>query len=126
MGDYLKSVLKTTLLFAAVGALVALAAPHVMAMLGIYQSAQAATVVLGTVANPAVNGGIFGLFGAFSSGLGPVFDRVFGKTETSQPPLERRVHSQTISQQVNMQNARFAEREMARRELPDNLESLGR
>ncbi len=122
MGDYLKSVLKTTLLFAAVGALVALAAPHVMAMMGIYQTAQAATVALGSAAVPLVNAGVFGLFGAFSSGLGPAFDAVFGKIETSQPPLERRVHSQSVSQQANMQNSHFAEREMARRELPDNLE----
>jgi hypothetical protein len=124
MGDYLKSVLKTTLLFATVGALVALAAPTVI---GFVAPLLSATVPAWATQFSVLGGAVsFGLFGAFSSGLGPVFDGVFGKTETSQPPLERRVHSQTISQQVNMQNARFAEREMARRELPDNLESLGR
>ena len=87
MKPALKNIIKAGLLFAAVGATLALIAPVIGMALGIVGGATtygAAASALGHTANPLWLGSFFGAFGAIDTGMRPVFDKIFGESKKTQ------------------------------------------
>lgn len=74
-----KNMLKTGLMFGAIGVILACAAPYIGVGLGLVESVAAANTVLGSFTSTAAyTGAFFGGFGALSVALQPAFDFVFG------------------------------------------------
>jgi hypothetical protein len=80
MGKYLKSIAKATVLMFAVGALLAMAAPHVAVMAGLAATAAEAVTTL-HIADPLWLGLFFGAFGGIHAAATPVIDLAFGDTK---------------------------------------------
>lgn len=86
MKKYLWNIAKTALIFAAIGAGLAIAMPHVAIGLGI---AKALSITYATGANVLFQGIFFGLFGGSSAAITPLIEKATeGKPLTPPPALD--------------------------------------
>ncbi len=85
MNPTLKNIIKTGLLFAAVGAMLALLAPAIGVGIGLEATYAEAAETLALTAKPLWMGAFFGTFGALNAAATPVFSRLFGD-EAAQAP----------------------------------------
>lgn len=95
MSDYAWNITRTVLVFMAVGACLALLAPHIAVSLGVFASVGEACYTMGLGANPVFQALFFGLFGGMSTAATPIMDSLRGnkapethQAETPQPTAQ--------------------------------------
>ena len=94
MGKTIHNMLKTGLLYGAIGAVLAVAAPYLAAAVGIE------AVSLGAMTNPAWLGVFFGGMGVLDAAIRPAFDWIFGDGKKQEEQNNPQIIIQTPNQQL--------------------------
>jgi hypothetical protein len=125
----MKQLVKNTLLFAAIGLAVGLAAPYVgsflLAQFGLDIAAASIPAGVSALSHATSLATTFGLFGAASTLLTPVFSAIFGKDNVECDHAHTNEQTRTTSRSHQMTRTRsdFADKELARREAEQNTKA---